>query len=273
MSEPRAGVEDPAPEAGARPKDPAPEAGTRPKDARPEAGTRAEDAVVPLCELVALGCRILGANGHADYVWGHVSARDPLGRGIWMKAATYGFEEITVDHVILVSFEGDVLDGDHPRHSEWPIHTEIMRARPDVGAAVHSHPPHAIAIGAAGRPLLPLSHAGTLFVPPDVPRFTKTADLIVTRELGACVAECLGALDAVLLVNHGIVTSGQEVRDAVIRAVLLEKAAHQQILTHACGEPRFWSSDEESVAKRHNVWSEAHLVMLWEYLSRSLPPG
>jgi ribulose-5-phosphate 4-epimerase/fuculose-1-phosphate aldolase len=40
-----------------------------------------------LRELVALGCRILGANGHDDYVWGHVSARDPDGRGAWMKAA------------------------------------------------------------------------------------------------------------------------------------------------------------------------------------------
>ena len=44
------------------------------------------DSIDELRELVALGCRILGANGHDDYVWGHVSARDPDGRGIWMKA-------------------------------------------------------------------------------------------------------------------------------------------------------------------------------------------
>ena len=237
----------------------------------PDAAVRPEASSRSLRELVALGCQILGANGHDDYVWGHVSARDAEGRGIWMKAASYGLEEITADHIILVSFEGEVLEGHHPRHSEWPIHTEIMRMRPDVGAAVHSHPPHSIAVGATGQPLLPLSHAGTLFVPPDVPRFTKTADLIVTRSLGAEVAECLGALDAVLLVNHGVVTTGKDVRDAVIRAVLLEKAAHQQVLTYACGEPRFWSSDEESVAKRQSVWSERHLVMLWEYLSRTLP--
>jgi ribulose-5-phosphate 4-epimerase/fuculose-1-phosphate aldolase len=172
-----------------------------------------------------------------------------------------------------VSFEGEVLAGAHPRHSEWPIHTKIMRARPDVGAVVHSHPPHSIAVGAAGQPLLPLSHAATLFVPPDVPRFTKTADLIVTRELGIEVAECLGGLYALQLVNHGIVTAGKDVRDAIIRAVLLEKAAHQQVLTHACGDPRVWPSEEESAAKRQSVWSESHLAMLWEYLSRTLPPS
>ena len=55
-----------------------------------------------LREQVALGCRILGANGHDDYVWGHVSVRDPEGRGAWMKASTFGFDEITTEHVILV---------------------------------------------------------------------------------------------------------------------------------------------------------------------------
>jgi L-fuculose-phosphate aldolase len=220
--------------------------------------------------LVALGCRILGDNGHDDYVWGHVSARDPGGRGIWMKASTYGFEEITSDHVILVSFEGEVLEGDHPRHSEWPIHTEILRARSDVGAVVHSHPPHSIAVGAAGRPLRPLSHAGTLFVPPDVPRFTKTAELIVTPEMGSDVAHAIGEQAAVMLVNHGIVTTGKDVRDAVIRAVLLEKAAHQQVLTYSMGEPTRWSDDDEALAKRRTVWAEHHLVMLWDYLCRKL---
>ena len=221
--------------------------------------------------LVALGCKILGANGHDDYVWGHVSARDPDGRGIWMKASTYGFEEITPNHVILVSFDGEVLEGEHPRHSEWPIHTEILRAREDAGAVVHSHPPHAIAVGASGLPLRPLSHAGTLFAPPDVPRFTKTANLIVTPEMGTDVARELGDQGAMMLVNHGIVTTGKDVRDAVIRAVLLEKASHQQVLTYTLGEPARWSSDDEALAKRGTIWAEHHLVMLWDYLVRTLP--
>jgi ribulose-5-phosphate 4-epimerase/fuculose-1-phosphate aldolase len=61
--------------------------------------------------------------------------------------------------VILVSFEGEVLAGDHPRHIEWPIHTEVMRTRADVAGVVHSHPPHAVALGASGQPLRAISHA------------------------------------------------------------------------------------------------------------------
>jgi L-ribulose-5-phosphate 4-epimerase len=224
-----------------------------------------------LREQVALGCRILGANGHDDYVWGHVSARDPQGRGAWMKASTFGFDEITAEHVILVGFDGEVVVGEHPRHIEWPIHLEILNSRPDLGSVVHTHPPHSIALAASGHPLYPVSHAGTMFVPPEIPCFTKTAELIVTKELGNQVAGTLAHLHALFLVNHGIVTAGSSVSDAVIRAVLLEKAAHQQMLTHAFGGPRRWSDDEEALRKRATVWSERQRAALWNYLRRRTP--
>lgn len=226
-----------------------------------------------LREQVALGCRILATTGHDDFVWGHVSARDPAGRGMWMKASTFAFEEITAEHVILVGFDGEVLAGEHPRHVEWPIHTGVLRARPDIGGVVHSHPPHSIAIGASGQPLLPVSHAGTMFVPPDVPRFTRTAELIVTPELGTEVASALGPRHALFLVNHGIVTAGSDVRDAVIRAVLLEKAAHQQLLVHGFGGAQRWSSEGEALRKRATVWSEGQLAALWDYLVRRVERG
>lgn len=221
---------------------------------------------------VALCGRILAAHGHDDFIWGHLSMRDPDGRGVWMKTATVGLEETSERDVILVSFEGEVLDGDGRRHVEWPIHTEIYTARPDVGAVVHSHAQYSVAVAAAGQPLRPVSHAATLFVPPDVPRFTTTSDLIATREMGQAVAATLGHESALFLVNHGLVTAGRDAADAVVRAVLLEKAAQHQVLTTAAGGPRIWTSDEDALAKRATTWSQAHLEMLWDYLVRSAPP-
>jgi ribulose-5-phosphate 4-epimerase/fuculose-1-phosphate aldolase len=81
-----------------------------------------------------------------------------------------------------------------------------MAARPDVGGVVHTHPPYVLALAAAGAPLLPVSHAANYFSPRGVPRFTETADLILTPELGKKVAACLGDASAVFLVNHGMVT-------------------------------------------------------------------
>lgn len=223
-------------------------------------------------QAVATGCRILAANGHNDLVWGHASSRDPDDRGVWLKANALGLDEIQPQNVMLVDREGQVLYGDGGRHAEYPIHTEIMAARPDVGGVVHTHPDHCVAMAAAGESLLPLSHAATMFVPPEVPRFTKTGDLITTSELGRDVAEALGDHNALLLVNHGIVTVGPDVETAVVRAVILERACKTQLLVRAHGGYPTWSSREEALSKRQNIYPEEHLRQVWRYLERQLPP-
>ena len=124
-------------------------------------------------ELVATASRILAGSGHSDLIWGHASARDEQGRGIWLKAARWGLDEITPDRVHLVSPNGDVLEGAGQRHREYPIHTEVMAARPDVGGVVHVHSPYSVALAASGATLLPVSHAANFFAPQGVPRFTS----------------------------------------------------------------------------------------------------
>jgi L-fuculose-phosphate aldolase len=223
-----------------------------------------------LREEVAVGCRVLGAAGQSDLVWGHLSARDPDGRGVWMKASTYGFEEIDAAKVLLVDRDGAVIEGDGRRHAEYPIHTEIMAARPDVGAVVHTHSPVAVALGATGRPLLPVSHEGTLFVPPDIPRFTITGDLILTAELGGALAATLEDRNAALMVNHGIVVVGRDVRTAVVTTVLLDRACRMMLDVLAAGGPEHWSSAEESLAKRAHCYSDALITQAWDYLRRRL---
>ncbi|MQA94378.1 MAG: class II aldolase/adducin family protein [Streptosporangiales bacterium] len=226
-----------------------------------------------LRDLVATSSRILAAEGHGDLIWGHASARDPRGRGVWIKAAEWGLEEVTPARVHLVDPGGAVLEGGGARHSEYPIHTEVMAARPDVGGVVHTHPPHAVALAAAGEPLLPVSHAANLFVPPTVPRFTQTADLILTSELGRAVATRLGEARALFLVNHGIVTVGRTLREATVAAVVLERACAQQLLTTAADGRPTWSSPEESLAKREHIYNERAQEAVWDYLVRRLDVG
>lgn len=224
-----------------------------------------------LRQLVAQGCRVLGAAGLGDLIWGHLSVRDPGGGGVWMKPATLGFEEIDADDVLLVSWDGEVLAGSGRRHAEYPIHIEVMRARPDVNAVVHAHPPHAIALASTGLPLRPISHEATLFVPPDLARFTKTGDLILTRRLGVEVAAALNDRNAVLLNHHGVVVAGSTVEETVVTTLLLERACAMQIRALSAGEIRTWSSDEEALSKRGNCYSPELLLQAWDYLVRKLP--
>jgi ribulose-5-phosphate 4-epimerase/fuculose-1-phosphate aldolase len=223
-----------------------------------------------LREQVALGCRILGLEDQGDFVWGHVSVRDPEGRGIWMKASTWGFEEIGPQHVLLVSWDGEVLEGDGRRHIEYPIHTELMRARPDIDCVVHTHAPWSVAFASTHEPLRPISHEPTLFVPPDVARFTKTGDLITTAELGGDVAAAVGDRNAAFMLHHGIVTCGPDVVGGVMAAVLLERACRTNLRALAGGGPKSWSSDEEALSKREHCWPPALLQQAWDYLARRL---
>ncbi len=216
-------------------------------------------------EQVALASRVLGSEDLGDFVLGHVSVRDPEGRGVWMKATGWGLEEITPNRVQLVGWEGEVLAGEGRRHVEYPIHTEIMRVRRDVTSVVHVHATHAVAFASLDEPLRPISHEGVIFVPPDIARFTKTGDLILTRALGEALAQTVGTRNAALMVHHGIVTAGENVETAVVAAILLERACRKQLLAMAAGELRTWSSDEEALSKRSHVYAPG---LIWTYLVR-----
>lgn len=210
----------------------------------------------------------LGVAGHADLVWGHVSVRDPDGRGLWMKAAGWAFEEVTPERLVLVAPDGEVLAGDGPRHVEYPIHAQIMAARPEVDAVVHTHAPHAATFASLGVPLRAVSHDAVPFLDPDVPRFTRTGNLIITDQLGAALAETLGAGAGVLLASHGLVTAGETVAAAVMRAVLLERACASHLTALAAGGPTLWSDEEEIQAKRRTYLSPQFYQSGYNYLLR-----
>ncbi len=221
-------------------------------------------------QLVATASRILAHEGHNDLIWGHPSARDPQGRGIWLKASGWGLDEITTERVHLVDEKGNVVDGDGVSHVEYPIHTQIMAARPDVGGVVHVHSPYSVGLAAAGRDLLPISHAANYFAPFGVPRFTDTSDLIVTPELGDAVAKQLGPARAIFLVNHGVVTVGSDVREATVAAIMLEMACQQQQITSGFQGWPTWTDEAEQRIKRDRIYTPQAVRAVWDYLARGL---
>lgn len=218
--------------------------------------------------LVTQASRALAAAGLGDMVWGHASVRDPEGRGVWMKASGWGFEEIDDDKVVLVSPDGDVVEGGGRRHLEYPIHTEIMASRPDVGAVVHTHAPALAAFASLQRDLVPLSHDAVPFAYPQLPRFTDTGALIVSAELGHALADRLGDANGILIPNHGAATAGPDIASAVMYAVLLERACRTQLLAAGAGGPVSWSDEEETKVKQAQVWNPSQLASGWNYLVR-----
>lgn len=107
--------------------------------------------------------RMLDLEGQNDFAWGHACMRDPWDRGVWLKRANLGLEEVFEDDFILLDFDGNVLGGDGVRHLEWPIHTETLRARPDFNFVLHTHAPWSVLFRHARAKscgLIPMKAAG-----------------------------------------------------------------------------------------------------------------
>jgi L-fuculose-phosphate aldolase len=222
-----------------------------------------------LRKRLADACQILVMEGQGDAVWGHATVRFPGAETFWMKPHKMGLEEVRPEDLILVNLEGTVVRGSRPRHSEVFIHSEIFRARPDVCAVVHTHPVPSVVFASLGVPLRPITHEGSNFVPPDVPRFDETTDLIVTPERGKAVARALGKGPALFLVSHGIVAVGATIEEATVNALLLDKSARAQLMLPGAF-PRYWTPDDEALAKRERIYHRENLASRWAYLLRNL---
>ena len=220
---------------------------------------------------LALSCRILAAHGHGDNIFGHVSVRAPGDDRFWMKAHHLGLEEITENDLVLLDREGTVLAGERPRHTEFPIHAEVMHSRPDVACVVHTHPAYSVALGARRLGIRPIGHEGALFWPPGVPLFEEFTELVRTREQGERVAAALGSGVALLLRNHGIVVAASSIPLATIAAITLEKAAMVQLLAQPTNDtPVAHTPAEEAERKRAQIWSAAAVDAQWRYFVRML---
>ena len=182
-----------------------------------------------LRDQLAWACRILAAEGYADLTLGHISARGPAGE-VWIKRKGVALDEVEPDDVVSLD------DTDAVLHLETVLHTGVYRAREDVGAVVHGHPPHATALGATTADLALLTHDGILFAD-GVGRFDDP-DLIVDDDQGDRVASALGRRRAVLMQNHGVLAVGKDVPWAVLTAITLERAARLQSIASTLGELR-----------------------------------
>lgn len=134
---------------------------------------------------------------------------------------------ITPDMVATVDFDGRKIDGhpDYGRTSEVLMHLAIYRARPDVTAIVHSHPPHVTAFAVAGVPLPEAIHPEAEIFLGRVPmaRYATAS----TPDLPASCVEVIGPETcAVMLANHGVTTfSAKGLVDAFYKLEVLESYA------------------------------------------------
>ena len=208
----------------------------------PRAAPAARDTLV-------LANRILARHGVVD-AFGHVSVRSDTDPTRFWLARSMAPARVTALDIGEYDFAGDAVNGGGGKpYLERFIHAEIYRARPDVGAVVHSHSPAVIPFGVTPTPLRPLYHM-TAFLRGPVPVFdirdaAGDSDMLIRdAALGRDLAAALGRGCAVLQRGHGSTVTGATVPQAVYRAIYLEMNARLQSAAAALGPITFLSDGE-----------------------------
>ena len=226
-----------------------------------------------LREEVAVCTRIMNSAGLIDYS-GHVSARLPDGGGLIIQSFNDSRAALAPEDLLVCDFGGNVLAGrgDKKPPREIFIHTEIMKARPDVNAAGHFHPETATMFTLVeDRPLVPVKNHAARWID-GIPVHPDPAH-INSMSAGEALAVTLGVCHAALIRAHGVVVTAESVPALLVDSVHFEENAKTLFHAAMLGKVQGLSRDEmEAFLSRFN--RSAHIEKLWKYyLGRGVDEG
>jgi L-fuculose-phosphate aldolase len=176
-----------------------------------------------LQEELVRASRTIFAKGLVQRGEGNVSVRHP-GRDEFYVTPTFNdYANMTTSDVVHLNMAGEQLGGLKRASSEYRLHIAIYRARPRVGAVIHTHSNYATMLAVARMDLPILLEEMVVWVggPVRCTAFGEAnTEVIADRAL-----ETLGDTNALLLANHGVMVCGRSLEHAVKTAELVEKMA------------------------------------------------
>jgi elongation factor 1-gamma len=179
---------------------------------------------------VALGYRIFAAQRWGDLGDGHISGRDPERTDcFWLLRWGVSFDQATVSDLVLLGPDGTLVEGEGGNNrAAYYIHHPILLARPDLVSAAHVHTGWGTPFSAEVRMLDPITQEACAFYE-DHALFDDEEVQIQSVDGGKRIAEALGTSSAVILRNHGLLTGGTSVAEAVARFVAMERVAESHL--------------------------------------------
>ncbi len=190
---------------------------------------------IELREALVGFARLMVSAGLVRGTSGNLSAREPGGESCLVTPSGVDYETMRPEELVAVDLSGGVLADGRKPSVDTPIHLAIYRARPDVGACIHTHSPYAAAFSTLGREVPPLitEAAGYLGGAVRVLEYVPPA----RSDTGERVAAGLGSARAVLLPNHGVIAVGENLRKGFAAAMAVEESAHIAYIALQLGTP------------------------------------
>ena len=186
-------------------------------------------------EEVLDGCKQISAKDYVLGAAGNISARVLGEERMVITPSRVSLGEVTSRELVLMDFEGSVLEGTLPPSSEWLIHREIYRARGDVGAVIHTHSKFATAAssmdGTRRIPIIDIEMVLHMGGEIEVAAFQQPGSL----ELAKAAVRALGSKMCALLEHHGNVCAGRAMGQALDCCDNLERSCEMYFSILAAG--------------------------------------
>lgn len=193
-----------------------------------------------LCEALVAACRELTRRGLTYGTSGNISIRRDE-RSFFVSPTGMPYEDLEPAAIPLLDFDGRWFGRRRPS-SEWRFHRDILAARGDVGAIVHTHSRHATALACTGRGI-PAFHYMVAVTGGTEIRCAPYRTF-GSQELSDVALAALGSRNACLLSNHGVIALGADVTAALTLAGEVENLAAQYCAALAVGDVRILDEAE-----------------------------
>jgi ribulose-5-phosphate 4-epimerase/fuculose-1-phosphate aldolase len=213
----------------------------------------------------------MGQQGYGDEGGaGHISVRDPILKDhFWINPFFRSFKRIKVSDLVLVNEKGEVVEGGNMHAinaAGFMIHSAIHQARPDVTAACHAHSIAGKAFSTLGIELdistqdsCTFWHDHTVYKysPSDYgTNWPRSRGVVLSEDEGIRIAQKLGNNTAIILQNHGLLTVGRTVDEAVSHFGVMDRCCAAQLLADAAAAGRGIKPtiiDDEDAKYTHDV--------------------
>ena len=199
-----------------------------------QSASRTQDLVALKEELIA-GAALVASIGLVPLTQGNLSLRDPQSGLILMTPHDFPYDQLTIDDVVVLDLDGNVMEGDREPSHESQVHLAVYEKRADAQAIVHAEPIYTNLFGVLHKPIAPL-HVGTLIdVGGEVPvmPFAPSG----SRRFGYDMLDVMGDKRAVVWANHGMLAIGKSLDRAIHCTVMVEIAAQLYHMALQHGQP------------------------------------
>jgi ribulose-5-phosphate 4-epimerase/fuculose-1-phosphate aldolase len=219
-----------------------------------------------LTEKLITACHILDHEGVTDG-YGHISVRIP-GAEAFITIANVSPGCVTRDRLIMQDLDGNHLDGAKTPPNEWPIHSCVLKARPEIVSVAHTHSKWSTIFSVLPIKLKPMHHYGK-FLSAEGPPVYQGVGLVRTVQRGNELAAALGKGPVVLMRAHGDAVVGESVEQVIERTTRLAMLGEWNHLALLHGEPKYLNAEEL------NVYNEDQRFPMrgWEYYVSRLGEG